>query len=155
AAECDLIRAAVGPERLIEVTGNDAVTGLTAPKLVWVRDHEPAVWAAAAHVLLPKDYVRLILTGDHAMDKADGAGTLLFDLAARDWSDEVVEVLGIPRGWLPSTSEGPVATGVVSAGAAARTGLRAGTPVMAGGGDQAANAVGTGVVAPGTAALSL
>jgi len=155
AAECDLIREAVGAERLIEITGNDAVTGLTAPKLVWVREHEPDAWAAAAHVLLPKDYVRLLLTGDHAMDKADGAGTLLFDLAARDWSDEVVDALGIPRDWLPPTSEGPVPTGVVSAAAAARTGLRAGTPVVAGGGDQAANAVGTGVVGPGTAALSL
>ena len=86
AAECDEIRAAVGSERLVEVTGNDALTGFTAPKLVWVRDHEPDVWRRAAHVLLPKDYVRLRLTGDHAIDKADGAGTILFDLAARDWS---------------------------------------------------------------------
>ena len=86
AEACDEIRAAVGPERLIEITGNDALTGFTAPKLVWVRDHEPDVWARIAHVLLPKDYVRLRLTGEHALDKADGAGTLLFDLAARDWS---------------------------------------------------------------------
>ena len=90
ARACDEIRAAVGPERLIEVTGNDALTGFTAPKLVWVRDHEPEVWARVAHVLLPKDYVRYRLTGDLALDKADGAGTLLFDLAARDWSPEVV-----------------------------------------------------------------
>src|SRR5438874_9787503 len=82
-AECDLIRAALGPERLISITGNDAVTGLTAPKLVWLRDHEPDAWARIAHVLLPKDYLRLRLTGEHALDKADGAGTLLFDLAAR------------------------------------------------------------------------
>jgi xylulokinase len=155
AAECDAIRAAVGPERLIEVTGNDAVTGLTAPKLVWVRDHEPEVWARAAHVLLPKDYLRFRLTGDHALDKADGAGTLLFDLAARDWSPEVLARLDIPRAWLPPTFEGPEITGVVSAEAAAATGLRAGTPVVAGGGDQAANAVGVGVVSPGTMALSL
>ena len=83
-AECDVIREAVGPERLIEITGNDAITGFTAPKLLWVRRHEPEVWPRVAHVLLPKDYVRLRLTGEHAMDKADGAGTLLFDLAARE-----------------------------------------------------------------------
>ncbi|HET7031328.1 MAG TPA: xylulokinase [Candidatus Limnocylindrales bacterium] len=155
AAECDAIRAAVGPERLIALTGNDALTGFTAPKLVWVRDHEPELWARAARVLLPKDFVRLRLTGDHAMDKADGAGTILFDLAARDWSSEVVDALGIPRAWLPPTFEGPSVTGVVSAAAAAATGLRAGSPVVAGGGDQAANAVGVGVVDPGTVALSL
>jgi xylulokinase len=155
AAECDLIRAAVGPERLVSITGNDAVTGLTAPKLVWVRDHEPDVWRQVAHVLLPKDYVRLRLTGEYALDKADGAGTLLFDLAARDWSAEVVAALGIDHAWLPRTHEGPDVTGTVSTAAAAATGLRAGTPVVAGGGDQAANAVGVGVVAPGTMALSL
>jgi xylulokinase len=155
AAECDLIRAAVGPEHLIEITGNDAVTGLTAPKLVWVRDHEPAVWAAAAHILLPKDYLRLRLTGDHALDKADGSGTLLFDLAARDWSSEMLDALRIPPAWLPPTLEGPAITGGVSASAAAATGLRAGTPVVAGGGDQSANAVGVGAVNPGVVALSL
>jgi xylulokinase len=155
AAECDAIRAAVGPERLVEITGNDALTGFTAPKLVWVRDHEPEVWRRAAHVLLPKDFVRLHLTGDHALDKADGAGTLLFDLAERDWSAEVLARLDIPASWLPPTFEGPEATGVVSAAAADATGLRAGTPVVAGGGDQAANAVGVGVVSPGTMALSL
>ncbi len=155
AAECDAIRAAIGPDRLIAITGNDAVTGLTAPKLVWVRDHEPEVWRQVAHVLLPKDYVRLQLTGDHAMDKADGAGTLLFDLAARDWSRPVLEALAIDPAWLPRTHEGPAVTGTITAGVAAATGLRAGTPVVAGGGDQAANAVGVGVVSPGTMALSL
>ena len=97
AAECDEIRRRVGPTRLIEVTGNDALTGFTAPKLLWVRNHEPDVWRRIAHVLLPKDYVRLRLTGDHAVDKADAAGTLLFDLAARDWSPEVVAALGLDR----------------------------------------------------------
>jgi xylulokinase len=154
-AECDLIRQALGPERLIRITGNDALTGFTAPKLVWVRDHEPEAWSRAAHVLLPKDYVRLQLTGDHALDKADGAGTLLFDLAARDWSDDVLDALEIPRTWLPPTFEGPEVTGAISAGAAEATGLRAGTPVVAGGGDQAANAVGVGAVVPGRMALSL
>ncbi len=155
AAECDLIRTVIGPERLIELTGNDAVTGLTAPKLVWVRDQEPDVWRRIAHVLLPKDYLRLRLTGEQAMDKADGSGTLLFDLAARDWSMEVVNALGIDRRWLPPTLEGPHVTGAVTAAAAEATGLATGTPVVAGGGDQSANAVGVGVIVPGTMALSV
>ena len=155
AAECQLIRDALGFERLVEITGNDALTGFTAPKLVWVRDHEPETWNRVAHVLLPKDYLRLMLTGDHAMDKADGAGTLLFDLAARDWSSEVAGALRIDPAWLPPTYEGPAITGTVSAQAAAATGLVAATPVVAGGGDQSANGVGVGVVSPGTMALSL
>jgi xylulokinase len=154
-AECDLIRETIGFERLVAISGNDALTGFTAPKLVWVRDHEPDAWAAAAHMLLPKDFVRLRLTGVHAMDKADGAGTILFDLAARDWSDELVDALRIPRAWLPPTFEGPEATGTVTAAAAEATGLRAGTPVVAGGGDQAANGVGVGAVIEGRMALSL
>ena len=154
-AECDAIRAALGPARLVELTGNDALTGFTAPKLAWVRAHEPANWARAAHVLLPKDYVRLRLTGVHAMDKADGAGTQLFDLAARDWSPEMLAALGIDPAWMPPTYEGPAVTGTVTAAAAAATGIRAGTPVVAGGGDQAANAVGVGAVVPGRVALSV
>jgi xylulokinase len=155
AHECDLVRKAVGAKRLIAITGNDALTGFTAPKLVWVRDHEPQVWNRAAHVLLPKDYVRLRLTGEHAIDKADGAGTLLFDLAARAWSDEVLAALEIPLTWMPPTFEGPEVTGTVSRDGASATGLRVGTPVVAGGGDQAANAVGVGAAAPGSMALSL
>jgi len=155
AAECDLIRATVGLERLISITGNDAVTGLTAPKLVWVRDHEPETWRQIRHVLLPKDYLRLRLTGEHAMDKADGSGTLLFDLARRDWSEEVLAQLHIDRAWMAPTWEGPEVTGKITEEAARATGLTAGTPVVAGGGDQSANAVGVGAVAPGTMALSL
>ena len=101
AAECDAIRRAVGPDRLVELTGNDALTGFTAPKLVWVRDHEPDVWRRIAHVLLPKDFVRLRLTGEFALDKADGSGTILFDLAARDWSAEVLAALEIDPAWMP------------------------------------------------------
>src|SRR3954451_16557331 len=155
ARECQLIRDMVGPERLIEVTGNDALTGFTAPKLVWVRDNEQDVWARTRHVLLPKDYLRLQLNGDHATDKADGSGTILFDLAARDWSPEVLAALRIEAGLMPSTFEGPVVTGTISATAATATGLAAGTPVVAGGGGQSANAVGVGAVAPGGVALSL
>jgi xylulokinase len=155
AAECDLIRQLVGRERLIAITGNDALPGFTAPKLLWVKRNEPEVWSEVAHVLLPKDLVRLRLTGDHAVDRADGAGTILFELAQRDWSDEVVGTLGIDRAWLPRTFEGPEVTGTLGDDAAAATGLRPGTPVVAGGGDQAAAAVGVGSVEPGIASLSL
>jgi xylulokinase len=155
AAQCDAVRAAVGPEALIRITGNDAVTGLTAPKLLWVRDHEPDVWRRIAHVLLPKDHVRYRLTGDYAVDKADGAGTLLFDLPARDWSPEITEALGIDPAWLPRSWEGPEVTGTITREAADATGLRAGTPVVAGGGDQAATAVGVGAIHSGVVALSL
>jgi xylulokinase len=155
AAECDEIRSRVGAQRLIDLTGNDALTGFTAPKILWVRRHEPAVYARIRHVLLPKDYVRLRLTGEHAMDVADGAGTLLVDLRARDWSDEVLSALEIPRAWMPPLHEGPAITGRVTAAAAAATGLKAGTPIIAGGGDQAAQAVGVGAVREGIVALTL
>ena len=154
-AECDEIRELVGRQRLIELTGNDALTGFTAPKLLWVRRHEPDVWRGVAHLLLPKDYVRLRLTGDRATDRADGAGTLLFDLAARDWSGEVLKALELDPALMPAAHEGPTVTGAISELAAAATGLRTGTPVVAGGGDQAANAVGVGAVDPGVVALSL
>jgi xylulokinase len=154
-AECDEIRSSVGRQRLIEITGNDALAGFTAPKILWVRNHEPDVLERATTMLLPKDYVRYRLTGTRAVDKAGGSGTLLFDLAARDWSREVTETLGIPMSLLPPTYEGTEITGVVSEEAAAVTGLRRGTPVMAGGGDQAANGVGVGAIRPGIAAVSL
>src|SRR6266496_1017121 len=132
-AQCDRIRERMGGRaRLVRVTGNDALTGFTAPKILWVREHEPQVYAQAALVLLPKDYVRLRLTDMAAMDKADGSGTLLFDLAARDWSEEVLGALDIPRAWLPPTYEGRMVTGRVTAAAAAETGLAEGTPVVAG-----------------------
>jgi xylulokinase len=156
AAECDEIRRRMGGrEALVKATGNDALTGFTAPKILWVRKHEPEVYAKAKLVLLPKDYVRLRLTGEAAMDKADGSGTLLFDLAKRDWSERVLGALEIPGTWLPPTFEGPATTGTVSAEGAAATGLRAGTPVVAGGGDQAAGAVGAGAVEPGVVSLTL
>ena len=153
--QCDEIRARVGQARLIQVTGNDALTGFTAPKILWVRAHEPTVYAKVAHILLPKDYVRYKLTGDYACDRAGGAGTLLFDVQARDWSPEVLDKLEIPAAWLPQTYEGPDVTGVISAEAAALTGLKAGTPIVGGGGDQAAGAVGVGAVEPGIVGLVL
>src|SRR5438105_5437818 len=107
AAECAEIEERVGLARLIELTGNRALTGFTAPKLLWLRTHEPEVYARIRHVLLPKDYVRLRLTGERAIDVADASGTLLFDVARRRWSDEVVEALELPKEWLPPVPEPP------------------------------------------------
>ena len=154
-SQCDEIHARIGRERFIQITGNVALTGFTAPKILWVKQNEPDVYARAAHVLLPKDYIRLRLTGEYAMDKADAAGTVLFDLKTRDWSDEVLATLDIPRTWMPQTFEGPEFTGYVSEEAAAQTGLKPGTPVAAGGGDQAAQAVGVGAVEPGIVGLTV
>ncbi len=153
--ECDQIRARVGRERLIQITGNEALTGFTAPKILWVEKHEPDIYARAKHVLLPKDYIRFRLTATLAMDKADGSGTMLFDLKERSWSTEILHALNISPDWLPPTFEGPEVTGEITREAAATTGLRAGTPVVAGGGDQAAQGVGVGAVEPGIVALTL
>ncbi len=154
-AECDQMRAAVGRKRLIEITGNDALAGFTAPKILWVANNEPETFARIARVLLPKDYVRYWLTGDFAVDRAGGAGTQLFDLANRTWSAEILDALGLPSAWFPPTFEGPDVTGAVRSPAAAASGLAAGPPVVAGGGDQAASAVGTGALDPGVVTLSL
>jgi xylulokinase len=154
-SQCDEIHRRVGRERFIRITGNLALPGFTAPKILWVKENEPQVYARARHVLLPKDYIRFRLTGAYAMDKADGAGTVLFDLEKRDWSSEVLEALEIPPAWMPPTFEGPEFTGQVSPEATAETGLKAGTPVAAGGGDQAAQAVGVGAVEPGVVALTV
>ncbi len=153
--QCDTLRARLGRSRLIQITGNDALTGFTAPKLLWVQEEEPEIYAQARHILLPKDYIRWQLTGEYALDKADGSGTILFDLATRAWSTEILAALDIPPAWLPPTYEGPTVTGVTSALATAATGLPAGIPVVAGGGDQAAQAVGVGAVRPGILALTL
>ncbi len=155
AAQCDEIRKRIGRERLIQITGNDALTGFTAPKILWVQETEPEIWQRARHILLPKDYVRYKMTGEFAIDRADGAGTILFDLAKRDWSPEVLKALNIPAEYLPKTFEGTDATGVLSPAAAKELGLSAGIPVFGGGGDQAAAAVGTGAVRAGVVSLSL
>ena len=153
--QCDEIRSILGKKRLIQITGNDALTGFTAPKILWVQQHEPEVWARSRHILLPKDYIRYKLTGEFAADRAGGSGTILFDLKSRTWSDEVLSALNIPAGMLPPTFEGPEITGHISEKAASETGLTAGTPVVGGGGDQAAQAVGVGAVQPGLVALTL
>jgi xylulokinase len=154
-AQCDEIRSRLGKEALVRITGNDALTGFTAPKILWVREHEPETFARAQAFLLPKDYLRYRLTGDLATDRADGAGTLLIDLAQRDWSPALLQALDLPTGFVPKSYEGTAITGTISAAAAAATGLRAGTPVVGGGGDQAAGAVGVGAVREGIVSLAL
>jgi len=153
--QCDAIRSKLGKEKLIQITGNDALTGFTAPKILWVQEHEPEIWKRARHILLPKDYVRYKLTGEYASDRAGGAGTILFDLAKRDWSPEVLSALDIPVEYLPKTYEGTEATGTLSSDIAEALGLPAGIPIFGGGGDQAAAAVGTGAVRAGVVSLSL
>jgi len=153
--QCDAIRSILGREKLIQITGNDALTGFTAPKILWVQEHEPEIWKRARHILLPKDYVRYKLTGEYASDRAGGSGTILFDLAKRDWSPEVLAALDIPSEYLPKTYEGTDVTGTLSPSIADKLGLPAGIPVYGGGGDQAAAAVGTGAVQAGVVSLSL
>lgn len=155
AAECAEITERVGAARLIELAGNPALTGFQAPKILWLRNHEPAHYARVARVLLPKDYIRLKLTGVAAADASDAAGTLLLDLRARDWSDEILRALAIPRDWLPAVVEGPDVTGGLLPEVATELGLPAGLPVVAGGGDNAAAAVGTGVVRAGVVSSSI
>jgi xylulokinase len=154
-AQCDEIHEIVGKQRFIDITGNVALTGFTAPKILWVRENEPEVYAQARHILLPKDYVRFKLTGVYAMDRAGGAGTALFDVKERTWSPEVLEKLEIDPALLPPTYEGTEITGTVNAEAARLTGLKEGTPVVGGGGDQAAGAVGVGAVRSGVVGLVL
>ena len=154
-AQCDEIHRRIGRAEFIRITGNVALTGFTAPKLLWVHQNEPEIYARARHVLLPKDYIRYRLTGAYAMDKADGSGTVLFDLKKRTWSPEILAALDIPAAWMPPTFEGPEFTGAITPSAAEATGLNPGTPVAAGGGDQAAQAVGVGAVAAGVGALTV
>lgn len=153
--QCDQIRARIGKERLIQITGNDALTGFTAPKILWVQQSEPHIYQQIAQILLPKDYVRFRLTGRYALDRAGGAGTIMFDLKNRDWSPEILDTLEINPYWLPPTFEGDALTGEISLEAATATGLVAGTPVFGGGGDQAAGAVGMGAVTEGVVSVSL
>jgi xylulokinase len=154
-AQCDEIHAIVGKKNFIQATGNIALTGFTAPKILWVRENEPEIYAQAKKILLPKDYIRYKLTNVYAMDRAGGAGTALFNLQERSWSSEILEKLNIDPALLPPTFEGTDITGVISSKAARLTGLKEGTPVVGGGGDQAAGAVGVGAVRPGVVGLVL
>jgi xylulokinase len=148
-AQCDRITQSVGEERLISISGNPALTGFQAPKILWLRDEEPENYERVVRVLLPKDYVRLRLTGEYATDASDAAGTLLLDMRARDWSGEILDALEIPREWMPEVYEGPENTGTLRENIAEELGLPPNIPVAAGGGDNAAAAVGTGIVGSG------
>lgn len=155
ATQCAEIERKVGRAKLIELAGKPALTGFTAGKILWVREHEPDIYRRARHVLLPKDYVRYRLTGTLAMDVADGSGTLLMDVGMRVWSDELLRLLDIPREWLPTLHESHEVVADVSAKAASATGLRAGTPVVAGAGDQAAQSIGTGLAGEGVVSVTI
>ncbi len=145
----------IGRARLIELTLNPALTNFTLTKLLWVREHEPKNWQRIRHLMLPKDYVRFRLTGERATDVADASGTLLFDVARREWSAEVARLAGIDVAMLPRAYESPEICAQISGDGAAATGLRAGTPVVAGAGDQAAGAVGMGIVRAGRVSATI
>jgi xylulokinase len=155
AAECDEITERVGEERLLEIAGNPALTGFQAPKIRWLARNEPDHYERVASVLLPKDYVRLLLTGERATDASDASGTLLLDVRARNYSAEILDALEIAREWLPKVHEGPEVTGALRDDLAAELGLPEGLPVAAGGGDNAAAAVGVGVVREGAVSTSI
>jgi xylulokinase len=155
AAQCAAITEKVGLDNVLRLTGNPILPGFTAPKIVWVREHEPEVYAKIAKVLLPKDYARYRLTGGFFGEVSDASGTSMFDVGQRQWSDEMLQALDVPREWLPEVTESPVVSARVSAEAAAETGLLEGTPVVGGGGDQAAQAVGTGIIAEGVVSATL
>lgn len=153
--QVDWINAKAGGDNVLQWTANPVLTGFTLPKLLWVRDHEPANFERVRKVLLPKDYVRLGLTGEYATEVSDASGTAMFDVVERRWSWPLMEKLGLDKSILPEVHESPEVTGTVSTAAAAVTGLRAGTPVVGGGGDQAASAVGNGIVETGIASCTL
>jgi xylulokinase len=155
AAEAADIEERVGTQRLITLTGNRALTGFTAPKVLWLRRHEPARFRRLRHLLLPKDYLRLRLSGEPATDVADASGTLLFDIRARRWSREMLRLLDLDERILPAALESPEVSGRVTAAVAAELALPEGTPVVAGAGDQAAGAVGAGAVSPGVVMVSI
>ena len=154
-AQVDWINRTVGKESILAWTANPVLTGFTLPKLLWVRDHEPSHFERVKKMLLPKDYVRFQLTGEFASEVSDASGTALFDVVHRRWSDELAAKLGLDRGILPRVYESSEVTGTITAEAARSTGLEPGTPVVGGGGDQAASAVGNGIVATGVVSCTL
>jgi xylulokinase len=155
AKQVEELRAAVGETRLREITGNAALTGFQAPKILWLREHEPENYACVRHVLLPKDYIRFRLTGTLGAEPSDASGTLLFDLARRTWSQEILRALDLPAAWFPQIFESPEIVGLLDEKVASEIGATAGIPVVAGAGDNAAAAVASGVVRCGSGMLSL
>ncbi len=154
-SQCAAITQRVGAQRVQRLTGNPILPGFTAPKLAWVQEHEPDVFGRIDRVLLPKDYVRWRLTGEFASDVSDASGTALFEVGRRSWSDEMIAALDLRRSWLPEVTESPVVSARLASGAAAETGLPDGLPVVAGAGDQAAQAVGSGVVREGVVSATI
>ena len=150
-AECELIEKLMTRERLVEITANPALTGFTASKIMWVKKNEPEIFAKCRHILLPKDYIRFVFTGDLASDVSDASGMQLMDICGRCWSDEVLKTLDIDKSLVPKLYESQEITGYITKKAAELTGLKEGTPVVAGAGDNAAAAIGMGVVKQGTA----
>jgi xylulokinase len=148
-AECDWIMDTVGREKTVQLISNPVLTGFTAGKIIWLRNNEPEAYKQVAKVLLPKDYIRLRLTGEFATEVSDASGTALFNVTKRDWAYEMLDAIGIPRDWVPKVYESPEVSGKINAEAASLTGLAQGMPVVGGGGDQAAGAVGNGIVEPG------
>ncbi|MGA2534653.1 MAG: xylulokinase [Terracidiphilus sp.] len=153
--QCDWLTAKIGYERLIELTCNPALPNFTVTKLLWVRQHEPEIFAKIRHIMCPKDYVRYRLTGEFAIDVQEASGTLLLDVTHRRWSREVAEAAGIDESWLPKVYESPEVCARISESAAGLTGLSAGTPVVAGAGDQGAGAVGMGILQPGSVSATI
>jgi xylulokinase len=154
-AEADQITQRVGYERLIQVTCNPALTGFTAPKLAWVRHHEPKIFGEIDKVLLPKDYIRFRLTGQFASEVSDASGTTLFDVVERRWSREIMKVLDFNPDWFPEVHESVTISGQLSTAVADSSGLKAGTVVVGGGGDQASGGVGNGIVSSGTVSSTI
>ncbi len=153
--QCEWMDKEIGTKRIIEITANPPMTGFTAAKILWVKQHEPEVFAKCAHILLPKDYIRYKLTGVYATEVSDAAGMQLMDVPGRVWSKELLKLYGIPESLLAQMHESPDVTGKVHAQGAQATGLLPGTPVVGGAGDNAAAAVGTGVVRSGRAFTTL
>ncbi len=154
-AQCDWLNQTIGAERIIQLTCNPALTNFTLTKLLWVREHEPANWSRVRSVMLPKDYVRFRLTGERAIDMADASGTLMLEVAKRRWSAEMLAACNLPEQLLPALYESPEVCGKLSVEGAAACGLRTGTAVVAGAGDQAAGAVGMGIVRPGSVSATI
>ncbi len=153
--ECDWLHEKIGYEKLIELTCNPALANFTLTKLMWTRENEPKNWARVRSVMLPKDFVRLKLTGERATDLADASGTLMLDVAQRKWSAEVLRAVEMDQSILPALYESPEVCGKISAEGAEATGLKTGTPVVAGAGDQAAGAVGMGIAMPGAVSATI
>ena len=154
ARQCRAITETVGEDTVIAETLNPVLTGFTAPKIIWLRDEEPEHYERVRKVLLPKDYVRLLLTGEYATEVSDASGTSLLNVPERRWSEVMLDRLELPMEWMPRVYESPEITGTISARSAELTGLAAGTPVVGGGGDQAAGAVGNGIVRGGLVSVT-